>query len=59
MIKQGEQYDLNRAFVKKMLPELEDLPNHLIYRVHTFSDKEREMYHLTYRKPILFVKGYV
>lgn len=59
MIKQGEQYDPNRAFVKKMLPELEDLPNHLIYRVHTFSDKERETYHLTYRKPILFVKGYV
>jgi deoxyribodipyrimidine photo-lyase len=59
MIKQGEQYDPNRTFVKKMLPELEDVPNHLIYRVHTFTDKERETYHLTYQKPIMHVKGYV
>ena len=59
MIKQGEQYDQDRSFVRKMLKELNDLPNHLIYRVHTLSDEQRKLHNATYQKPIVKMKGFM
>jgi deoxyribodipyrimidine photo-lyase len=58
LIKQGEQYDVSRYFVKSMIKELKDVPNDIIYRVHTLSNEQRMLYQCqSYPKPIVLMKG--
>ena len=52
-ITQGERYDVDRSFVRTFLPELQHVPDHLVYKVSSFSDQQRQQYQLTnYPKPI-------
>jgi deoxyribodipyrimidine photo-lyase len=58
LIKQGEQYDVSRHFVKSMIKELKDVPNDLVYRVHTLSNEQRILHQCqSYPKPIVLMKG--
>lgn len=44
-IKNAEEHDVDGVFVKQWLPELKDIPSHLIYEPWKLSQMEQELYH--------------
>nr|MBC7611305.1 deoxyribodipyrimidine photo-lyase [Pseudopedobacter sp.] len=56
-IKNAEEHDDAGVFVKQWLPELKDIPSHLIYEPWKLSQMEQELYHcqidIDYPSPIV------
>jgi len=47
ILKQARDYDSNGDFVKYWLPQLIDVPNHLVHTIHKLTPKELEKYEIS------------
>jgi deoxyribodipyrimidine photo-lyase len=60
-VKNGLEHDTDGEFVRKWVPEIAGLPNHLIHQPWTMTDMERVLYGVTlgedYPQPVVALQG--
>jgi deoxyribodipyrimidine photo-lyase len=60
-VKNGLEHDTEGEFVRKWVPEIAGLPNHLIHQPWTMTDMERVLYGVTlgedYPQPVVALQG--